>query len=131
MEALEAAMSKPLLLFILAVTFDTIGATLFKHGTNQLPESTKPGWRGHVENIAGALKRKEITIGALIYVVEYILWIGFLSTMPLSIAYPLSSVTIVMILLSSSVFLGEKVSKHRWIGAALIIGGMFLVGGEF
>ncbi len=123
-------MYKPWLLFIAAVLLDTLGTTLFKHGTNQLTESTKAGWYGHFDNILAALKRKEITAGVIVYIVEYIVWIGFLSTTPLSIAYPLSSVTIVLILLASTFFLGEKVSKNRWLGGLLIITGMCLVGAQ-
>ena len=121
---------KPWLLFIVAVLLDTLGTTLFKHGTNQLKPSNKAGWHGHFDNILAALKRKEITAGVTVYIVEYIVWIGFLSTTPLSIAYPLSSVTIVLILLASTFFLGEKVSKNRWLGGLLIITGMCLVGGQ-
>ena len=123
-------MLNPWILFVVAVSLDTLGTVLFKHGSNQLPESKQLGWRGHTENILGALKRKEIALGVLVYIVEYIIWIGFLSTMPLSAAYPLSSVTIVMILLASWLFLGEKIGKNRWLGALLIISGMFLVGGQ-
>lgn len=123
-------MYKPWILFICAVTLDTLGTVLFKHGTNKLLESKQHGWRGHVENILGALKRKEISLGVLVYIIEYIIWIGFLSTMPLSTAYPLSSVTIVLILLASKLFLGEKIGRNRCLGAALIISGMFLVGSK-
>lgn len=123
-------MYKPWLLFIVAVLLDTLGTTLFKHGTNQLKESTKAGWQGHFDNILAALKRKEITAGIIIYTIEYVVWIGFISTTPLSIAYPLSSVTIVLILLASTFFLGERVSKNRWLGGMLIIAGMCLVGGQ-
>ena len=122
-------MLKPWILFATAVLLDTLGTVLFKHGSNKLAESTQLGWRGHVENILGALKRKEITLGVVVYILEYIVWIGFLSTTPLSAAYPLSSVTIVLILLASWLFLGEKIGKNRWLGALFIISGMFLVGG--
>jgi len=121
---------KPWILFTLAVLLDTLGTVLFKHGTNHLPESSKTGWRAHWENILGALGRIEISLGVMVYIVEYIIWMGFLSTTPLSTAYPMSSITIVLILMASSLFLGEKVGKNRWIGALLIISGMFLVGGE-
>lgn len=124
-------MYKPWILFIIAVSLDTLGTVLFKHGTNKLLESKKHGWRGHIENILGALKRKEIALGVLIYIIEYIIWIGFLSTMPLSTAYPLSSVTIVLILLASKLFLGERIGRNRSLGAVLIISGMFLVGSKF
>lgn len=124
------AMYKPWFLFVVAVLLDTLGTTLFKYGTNQLIESTRSGWRGHIDNILAALKRKEIVGGVLVYIIEYVIWIGVLSTMPLSIAFPLSSVTIVLILLSSVFFLGEKVGKNRWLGGLLIITGMCLLGGQ-
>lgn len=120
---------KPWILFTAAVSLDTLATVLFKHGSNKRVESSKLGWRGHIDNILGALKRIEITLGVLIYIVEYIVWIGFISTMPLSTAYPLSSVTIVLILLASWLLLGEKIGKNRLLGAALIISGMLLVGG--
>ena len=124
-------MYKPWILFISAVSLDTLGTVLLKQGTNKLLKSESLGWRGHFENILGALKRKEIALGVLVYIIEYIIWIGFLSTMPLSTAYPLSSFTIVLILLASKLFLGEKIGKNRFLGAVIIISGMLLVGSKF
>lgn len=121
---------KPWLLLTFSVLLDSTGSVLFKHGTNQLTVTSKPGWRGHLDSIVGALKRKEIALGVLVYSAEYIVWLAFLSTMALSIAYPLSSLNVILILVASAVFLGEKVGMRRWLGAALIIGGIFLVGGE-
>jgi drug/metabolite transporter (DMT)-like permease len=120
---------KPLLLLTIALLLDTLGTVLFKHGSNMSVQTTQTGWRGHVESIIGTLKRKEISLGVVVYIIEYIVWIGFLSTTAVSIAYPLSSINIILILIASSLFLGEKVGKRRWYGALMIIVGVFLVGG--
>ena len=109
---------------------DTLGSVLFKHGTNQLPEPAHSGWRGHIEAIFGALKRKEIAFGVLVYIVEAIVWLGFLSTTALSIASPLGSVNNILVLIASALFLKETVGKRRWLGALLIVIGIFLVGSE-
>ena len=121
---------KPWVLLTIAVLLDTLGTVLFKHGSNQAAVEHQHGWRGHVENIIGAIKRKEISLGVLVYIAEYIVWLAFLSTTALSVAYPLSSVNNILILVASAIFLGEKVGKRRWFGAVLIICGIFLVGGE-
>lgn len=121
---------KPWLLLIISVLLDSTGTVLFKYGTNQLAATSKPGWRGHLDSVVSALKRREIALGVLVYIAEYIVWLAFLSTTMLSIAFPLSSLNVILILVASALFLGEKVGMRRWLGAALIIGGIFLAGGE-
>ncbi len=121
---------KPWLLLTFSVLLDSAGTVLFKHGTNQLTATSKTGWRGHLDSVVSALKRREIALGVLLYIAEYIVWLAFLSTTLLSIAFPLSSLNVILIMVASTIFLGEKVGMRRWLGAALIIGGIFLVGGE-
>ncbi|MEO8419039.1 MAG: EamA family transporter [Methylophilaceae bacterium] len=121
---------KPWLLLTFSVLLDSAGTVLFKHGTNQLAVTSKTGWRGHLDSVVSALKRREIALGVLLYIAEYLVWLAFLSTTLLSIAFPLSSLNVILILVASAIFLGEKVGMRRWLGAALIIGGIFLVGGE-
>lgn len=121
-------MPKAWVLFVVAVLLDTLGTTLFKMGANNIEESLKDGWLAHWENILQTLKRKEILWGLLVYVIEFILWVSFLSTVDLSKAFPMSSITIVLILLVSRIYLQEDVNHKRWFGAALIIAGMTLLG---
>ncbi len=48
----------------------------------------------------------------------------------LSVIYPLTSLSYVWVSLYSVKFLGEKMSKFKWIGVMLIIVGVVLIGSE-
>ena len=50
-----------------------------------------------------------------------------LSSLPLSIAYPMLSGGYVLVVLLSKIFLKEKVSVKRWIGVFIIIAGIFII----
>ncbi len=121
-------MSKTYMLFMRAVLLDTLGNILFKVGANKIEDSVKAGWLGHWENVLLTVRRKEILLGLIVYVFEYIIWISFLSTAQLSKAFPMYSLTIVLILLVSYFYLNEQVSKKRWFGAVLILVGVTLLG---
>ena len=121
---------KPWILLVIALFLDTAGATLFKHGMNQLPQNEASGWRGHWRLITRALRRKEIALGVTVYVFESIAWLGVLSYAALSVAFPLFSANNILILLASYLFLGEPVGRARWLGVALIVMGIVLVGGN-
>jgi drug/metabolite transporter (DMT)-like permease len=120
--------SKLYVLFFSAISLEVIATVLFKHGTNKLPKSMRKGWYQHMDNILYALQTKEIAVGMLFYIVEYVLWIAFLASVAISKAFPLSSIQIVLILLASKFFLKERISNRRWLGGLLIMIGIYLVG---
>lgn len=121
---------KSISLFAFAMALDTLGNILFNKGMNHFPNSTLAGWYGHWATIKQALSRKEIVLGAIVVVIEAIVWLAFLSITPLNIAAPLSSANNIFILIASAWFLKERISPKRWLGVALIITGMLFVGGN-
>ncbi|WP_421352813.1 EamA family transporter [Aeromonas sp. 604443] len=58
-----------------------------------------------------------------------LLWIYLLQRLPLSMAYPMLSINLVLVLLGSRLFFHEPVSSNNWLGAATIIVGALLLGG--
>ncbi|MGL5177979.1 MAG: EamA family transporter [Aeromonas veronii] len=58
-----------------------------------------------------------------------LLWIYLLQRLPLSMAYPMLSLNLVLVLLGSRLFFRESVSSRNWLGAAAIIVGALLLGG--
>ncbi|CAK0762133.1 undecaprenyl phosphate-alpha-L-ara4N flippase subunit ArnE [Gammaproteobacteria bacterium] len=118
---------EPWLLLLTAILLDTLGAVLFKHGVNQLPEAG-PGWRGHLQIMRAALTRREIVFGLLVYVFEGVAWLATLSSLALSVAFSVFSANNILILLSSAIFLKERVGRRRWLGVGLIMIGIILVG---
>ena len=119
---------KALILFAIAMTFDTAGNILLKQGMNGFVESKLAGWRRHWANIRGVLSAKILMLGALCMVLEAIVWFGFLSITPLNVAGPMASANNVFILLASSWLLKERVTPKRWLGVGLIISGLLFVG---
>ena len=123
--------AKSLILFMSAITLEVMATVLFKKGTSRLANSIREGWLSHIDNIINALRTKEIALGIFLYAIEYVLWIAFLASVDISKAFPLSSVQIVLILLASRIILKEHINQYRWLGATLIIVGIYLVGGEY
>ena len=119
---------KALILFAIAMAFDTAGNLLLKLGMNGFAVSRLAGWSGHWSNVKQAIASKILILGALSMVCEAIVWFAFLSITPLNVAGPMASANNVFILLASSWLLKERVSPKRWLGVGLIITGMLFVG---
>ncbi len=122
--------AKSLMLFVSTITLEVMVTVLFKKGTSRLANSLRKGWLSHLDNIMNALRTKEIALGIFLYAIEYVLWIAFLAAIDISKAFPLSSVQIVLILLASRIILKEHINQYRWLGATLIIAGIYFVGGN-
>ncbi len=119
---------KALILFAIAMAFDTAGNLLLKLGMNNFAASSLTGWRGYLANFKQAIVSKILILGALSMVAEAIVWFAFLSITPLNVAGPMASANNVFILLASSWLLKERVTPKRWLGVTLIITGMLFVG---
>ena len=119
---------KALILFAIAMAFDTAGNLLLKLGMNDFVVSRLAGWSGLVVNFKQVIASKTLILGTLSMVCEAIVWFGFLSITPLNVAGPMASANNVFILLASSWLLKERVSPKRWLGVGLIITGMLFVG---
>ena len=59
---------------------------------------------------------------------SFLVWIKILSTENLSVAFPISSISYISILLAGSLIFHEKISLVQIIGSALIIAGCWLIG---
>lgn len=112
-------------LFVAAVLLDTLGTTLFKLGAMQ-PATTVA--TSPMALLRSCLTRWHVPAGLLVYVVEYVIWITYLSASSLSQAFPMYSITIVLIMLVSRLALNEQIGMKRWLGALLIVAGVGLLG---
>jgi drug/metabolite transporter (DMT)-like permease len=122
--------AKSLMLFMSAIILEVMATVLFKKGISRIANSIRQGWMSHIDNIINALRTKEIAFGIFLYAIEYVLWIAFLASVDISKAFSLSSVQIVLILVASRIILKEHINRYRWLGAFLIIVGIYLVGGN-
>lgn len=116
-----------LLLLLISVLLSTAGTICFKKGVNRLPSSPH-SVAGYLAVVGSALRCKEVGIGVLLYVLEGIAWLAFLSYVDLSVAFPMRSLYYVAILLASKFILQEQVTRGRWVGAAFIVCGIVIIG---
>ncbi|KAF1010705.1 MAG: 4-amino-4-deoxy-L-arabinose-phosphoundecaprenol flippase subunit ArnE [Pseudomonas fluorescens] len=78
-------------------------------------------WLGEVARNPGILA----AIGS--YIGAFFVWMLILRRSSLSLAFPLSSLVFVVVLLGSWLGLGEHISLLHWVGVAVIIGGIALL----
>lgn len=113
-----------IILWILNVIVDTTGQLAFKAAAaSGAHYSGMAHWRY-------MLKRPWIWIGVSSYVLEFVLWLAFLSLVPLSVGVMLGSINVVAIMIAGRIWFKESLSKWRLIGILLIACGVAVVGIE-
>lgn len=116
-------------LFAAAVLLDTLGTTLFKLGASRSAQLEAPLAGGFgLRALQPYFTSWQIPLGLAVYVVEYVIWITYLSSSSLSHAFPMYSITIVLILIVSRLVLKEQIGLNRWLGAILIVAGVLMLG---
>jgi len=68
-----------------------------------------------------------LIMGLVCYVLSMVLWLGVLSRMEVSIAYPLTSIAFILTAIGAAIFFGEHVSMIRIAGIVVIITGIYLI----
>lgn len=72
--------------------------------------------------------RPWLWLGIGCYVLEFLVWVAFLSLLPLSEGVLLGSINIVAIMLAGRWLFGEKLTRLRVLGIALVSLGVAIVG---
>ena len=111
-----------LIAWIMNIAFDAAGQLAFKSGA--LSENHHHG----IRYILGILGNRWILLGIGCYFVEFFLWLGLLSLVPLSDGVLLGSFNIVAVFLGGRYFLNEKVTKYKVVGVTLVTLGVILIG---
>lgn len=75
-----------------------------------------------------AFKETLLALGIALFAWEALTWTLALHHIDVSIAYPMSSLSFVVIALCSQLLLKEKITRERWIGIVLIVLGTITVG---
>jgi multidrug transporter EmrE-like cation transporter len=65
--------------------------------------------------------------GLAVFVVSAVAWLGVLSRVPLSIAYPFNALGYIAILSASIVILHERATILTWVGSLIVVTGLILV----
>jgi uncharacterized membrane protein len=111
-------MSPTLLALLIGSQVVLVASQLFlKHAMN-LADHQPPRW-------AGVILHFIIFIALMTF--WFLLWLGFLQTMPLSQVLPWEGLSPVLLVLGAAIFLREKISRAAWLGVGLISAGVVLV----
>lgn len=94
---------------------------LIKSGINKIGE--KHGF----QFLISAITSPFVLSGLFLSGIGAILWLFILSKYELSYSVLVLSITYILFLIGSQIFLGENISLLRWAGALLIIAGVYLV----
>lgn len=108
---------KGAILILVTVSFTVTGQILMKKG---MPTS------GNLD-IRNIFTSPLLIIGALCYVAGFFCWLNVLNVLPLSVAFPSTSVSFILVIIASALFLGEPLTAFKLLGAVFIFGGVLLI----
>ena len=109
-------------LWVLNVLVDSGGQLAFKAAASE------PGERDGMERWRFMLARPWLWVGIACYVAEFVVWLAFLSLVPLSDGVLLGSINIVAIMILGRVLFREKLAPMRVVGIVLVSIGVAIVG---
>ena len=108
---------KGLLFFLITVSFTVTGQILMKKG---ISVSDSNSLKDYFTNLY-------LIIGGFCYIGSFLVWLNVLKIMPLSIAYPASSIAYVFVIIASALFLKESITLYKIIGMCCIISGVIFI----
>ncbi len=111
-----------LLLWFLNVAIDSMGQLSFKAAASG---------SAHYEGLRQwryMLLRPWIWLGMACYAIEFLLWLAFLTLVPLSVGMLLGSTSIVTIMLAGRIWFKESLTRWRLTGILLISLGVAITG---
>jgi len=110
-------------LWLLLLLFDTGGQLSLKLGSHGLEGlAIGPAW------FAAAFASGWVWSGLACYSVSFAIWMRILQETPLSIAFPITALVYISVLLASWAALGEAIQPLRWFGVSVIVLGVLILG---
>ena len=110
------------LLALLQIAIFAFGEVFFKLG---LMEMEPLGWNAAFWR--SALLNWQFALSGICFGGASLLWMYIIKKFPLSMAYPLVSLSYVFGLLAAAWIFHEDVNLNKWIGVALIVAGCFII----
>jgi multidrug transporter EmrE-like cation transporter len=112
-------------LLALWTTCEALGQVLFKRGIDSIGGGEA---RFGARTLRIALASPAIWGGIAVHVIEFAVWIEILGHLPLSVAFPLESISYVTVLVATRMVLREAIPPRRWMGVGLICAGIVVLG---
>jgi drug/metabolite transporter (DMT)-like permease len=109
-------------LFAFLIIIWTAGQVFLKMGMNDLA-----GQKASLRFFLKAVGSWPVLAGFFLGIVGALLWLVVLSRLELGFSNLVVSVTLVTVALASAVVFKEPMSTLKWLGAAMIVAGVFMV----
>lgn len=100
----------------------TLAQILLKTSMNQLAMA-----RVNLQFFQSVFSSPRVLTGIVLYVLSFIIWLVVLTRMELTFAYPLLSLSVVLVAIISWFFMGETFNVYRLSGMVLTILGAWLI----
>lgn len=85
------------------------------------------GGMDRVDSLASLFKTPRIYLGGCFYLAGAALNILLLRRLPYSVLYPMTAITYVWSMALSAAFLGERVTRRKLTGVALVLAGVLIL----
>jgi undecaprenyl phosphate-alpha-L-ara4N flippase subunit ArnE len=85
-------------------------------------------WRGQTVGIALAVRSAWLWLALASLGLGLLLWLLVLQRLEVGIAYPMLSLNFVLITLVAHYLFKESIDRRHWLGVALVIAGVVLLG---
>lgn len=109
---------------LVIVMLNASGQLLFqKSASGTLSLATPAG-------IIGLLTNPVFILALSLYGLGTLLWIGVLQQVPLSRAYPFNALSFVIVPVAAIVFFGEAATPRLFVGMAMVVAGLLVIGGR-
>jgi len=119
--------SQTVLSLLISILTASIAQIVLKKGASALSD-LKFSLSSIMNTILNIFQNKWLLAGMILFVISFVFYIFVLSKIQLTFAYPVMvSVGMVLVIVGSWIFLGERLSLPNIIGIALIILGIFLL----
>lgn len=111
-----------ILLLLLFPIFMATGQALFKKAALTLPEASTIGGM-----LLGLATNIWLLIALSIYMTATIMWVYLLRSVPLSVAFPFTALSFVIVPLFAFTMYGEPIRPLYMLGIALVIAGLVVI----
>jgi drug/metabolite transporter (DMT)-like permease len=111
-------------LLLFAVLLAAGGQLLLKHG---MQVAAARAHAGGGSLVAAAATSPMVIGGLAVFAISAVAWLGVLSRVPLSIAYPFNALGYLIILTASVLLLHERATIITWAGSLLVVSGLVIV----
>ena len=113
-------------LILCSVGLAALAQITLKAGMNEVRSSFGVVGLG-TDSLRAVATTPTVWLGLVLFGLSAVVWLGVLSRVSLSFAYPFASLTYVVIVVVDRFVLGQSVPSARWVGVAAIVAGILVI----